>query len=149
MIDVENLMSNQAFRLQIDRLATVYGDKNFPQDRVNMLWKRYNMVNAKLFERAVDQVILEMPPPGAILQKIDERVRITKQNDASQFREQAIKYACEACRDFGYGWVADEVKRCSCELARALNDDDIARAQRSYDAGKALFEKGRGFLIAE
>ena len=52
-------MDSGFFKMQMQRLREVYGDKYFSDERVKIFWEYFNRENEKVFMQAINQVIAE------------------------------------------------------------------------------------------
>lgn len=140
-------MQYKFFEKQIDRLKQVYSPSSLNDERTKVLWERFKHTQEPVFESAINFLIGEFTTlalPG--VSRFEEAVAKSKQPNyqgAAAFKESPISYSCEACRDFGYGWVEHKITKCSCPVGNPLSIDDLQKIQNSYDMGRALFERAK------
>lgn len=140
-------MQYKFFEKQMDRLKQVYSSSSLNEERTKVLWERFKNTQEPVFENAINFLIGEfttMALPG--LSRFEDAVSRSKPGGSLEpfsFRENSIKYNCEACRDFGYGWVENKIEKCSCSAGKPLSIDDLQRVQNSFDAGRRLFEMAK------
>lgn len=136
-------MSPQEFGMQLDRLKTLYSEKNFPEERVKVMWARYSGFPAKAFSLAVDWVVLSMPSPGGVISVLDEKLAYAKRDVSAESRPEP-KYDCAACRDFGYTWSKENehlIVHCTCAKHESISFKELERQQRNYDTGRKLLRR--------
>lgn len=68
-------MQVREFEQQFERLKSAYGEKNFPEEREGLFWKRFNQATNHAFTLAVDWIILTMPPAAAVAALLDDKLR--------------------------------------------------------------------------
>jgi len=68
-------MTKDVFGEQLNRLKNTYGEKIFPDERVKMMWKKYENKFDYEFSLAVDMVVLRMPGPTQLIDFLDEQMR--------------------------------------------------------------------------
>jgi hypothetical protein len=120
-------------------LRDAYGDRVFPPARENLMFKRYQKAPRGLFQAAAEVVVLHMMQPSHVLTYLDEQLRFHCVGPALP------AFVCEACRDFGFGFIGDLVEACTCSAGHHVSPDELARQQRFYDKGKELFMR-KGFM---
>lgn len=135
-------MTPLEFGTQLDRMKMTYGEKAFPEERMKIMFIRYNQFSAKAFALAVDWVVLSMPSPGNVVSALDEKLSYAKR-EAQESVQVVFKFGCEPCRDFGYGWIGDIIVACTCDLGHKISPQELAKQQRNYNAGKLIMEKAK------
>lgn len=141
-------MTPQQFGLQLERLKVLYSEKNFPEERVKVMWARYGEFPAKAFELAVDWVVLSMPSPGAVVSVLDEKLHYAKKETHSSAQPQ-YQFACPPCRDFGWVFEGDLIVHCTCEKSKSVSWDELKRQQENYERGKVYFPREKLAAIFE
>lgn len=66
-------MTTGEFQRQITRLGAVYGDRAYPQPRVEQIWRKVHYRSDKVFSAAIDMLIADCAQPP-LLTKILEAV---------------------------------------------------------------------------
>jgi hypothetical protein len=139
-------MDKNHFGNQIDRLRRIYAPSALNDERVQIWWDRFKHASASRFEQALNHVIGEATTQALpSVSKISEALMLFQDRageGSSKMQEMQSPHACDACRDYGYGFVGDLVKQCSCETGRRTNPAEIARQQANYDRGKVFLKKG-------
>jgi len=115
-------------------LRGAYGDRVFPKEREQPLWNRYKHCEAGDFKTAIDVIVLRMPQPAAILEWLDDRLGA---GDKPTLADPV--FACEACRDFGYGFLGDTVTACTCQAGVSMHPASVAKIQNKYNQGRRAF----------
>lgn len=137
-------MDYSEFETGYNILVRAYGDRQFPHDRKELFWKRFEHVNGRLFKTAVEKIVLHMMPPASIAQFLEERFpREIAREELSVLRHSG--FTCEPCRDFGYGFIGDTVTRCTCDTGRKISPEELIRQQANYSAGARLM-RGRASI---
>lgn len=139
-------MDKKFFGNQIDRLRRVYSPASLADDRVQILWGRFKEFDNFHFDRAVSHLIGEFTTNALpSVSRFEEALAKFKPTNYSQNGAEATEenYDCCACRDFGFGWIGDTVTRCTCATGRIIPDDEITKAQKSYDVGRQIYRSTR------
>lgn len=123
-------MTQEEFGFQIRRLAEVYGDRHFPQERVDIFWNKLKIESAVVFERSVTHLIATMKS-APMLDDLKSAISFwqsTKQ-DKTLTREDRIRLLqernvhCEVCGDSGSVWARHKENgnkytfKCTCEFS--------------------------------
>ena len=91
-------MTDQEFRLQIDRMRNTWGEKPFPDERVKLLWQSVNQFSQGWFAGVVDLAIRSLSQPPMPIWFSDhvaeERERLWK-IEKEKNRSQAEKFMCD------------------------------------------------------
>lgn len=144
-------MQYKFFEKQMDRLKQVYSPSSLNEERTKVLWERFKNTQEQVFESAINFLIGEFTTialPG--VSRFEDAVARSKTSgrlEPFSFKENTINYHCEACRDFGYGWVDHKIQKCSCASGKPLGIDDLQKVQNSYDLGRKLFERAKAAKV--
>lgn len=120
----------------MERLHRTYGEKAYPKERMDGIWARVKDYSEAQFEKAITWVITENFTPPT-LSKIMEALGSKGEQPQMQIAPQA--FACEPCRDFGFGWIGETMVACTCIAGQRLSPQELARQQKFYDMGKYMF----------
>lgn len=114
-------MKKEEFLEQIERLQEVYGEKNFGQERSQILWEKFKFEKVEYFRNAVSNLIAESftAPPAS---KISIAVQALKESSSVKERK-TYNWDCTWCGQSGFvivghiktGYVG--VLKCKCEFA--------------------------------
>lgn len=139
-------MDKTFFGQQIERLRNVY-PHGMNEERAKILWDKFRDVDNEAFQRAMTYLISENTSQTL--------PSISKFNEAMGYfrsdRQSAIepyRFQCEACKDAGWDFIGPTVTACVCARGREMSPEKLARYQRDYDKGRALwpspFDRARG-----
>lgn len=80
-------MNDNEFRIQLDRLRQVYGDRSYPEDRARLLWKAVAAFSGSWLARTVDSMIgsLRQAP---MLSDFQEAITQERERNWAQERQQ-------------------------------------------------------------
>jgi len=143
-------MQSEFFQKQIERLRGIYSAGALNQERVDIWWKKFRTEPNHVFENAINHVIAEATTNALpAMSRVTEALGFFRSNPdgASNMKEFRSAFACEPCRDFGFGFNGDTVTSCSCDRARRISPDALAKAQKEYNAGAAFMRKGSAAVI--
>lgn len=90
-------MTATEFGQQIDRLKAKFGNRPYEGETVQLLWKRFTLVDLAIFTEAVNQMLLnERSAP--MLPKFEEVItKLTEKKPAAPVRRIAKGYTCGLC----------------------------------------------------
>lgn len=140
-------MQLHEFEVQMRRLKIIYGEKTFPEEREKMMFKRYSRVYAAAFALGVDWIALNMPTHSQIIPMLDEKVKDARERSGCGDEKREIKYECEPCRDFGYGWIGHTIIKCTCARGQLTTDAEILKQQANYDKGRVFLSREKLELL--
>ncbi len=154
-------MTELEFGTQMDRLKLVYGDKNYPHDRILMIWKRMKWRHPLALETAIDHLIADSQY-APMLTKIIEAVAAAeranpdwKSDPYQDIRNKLREYrtqpnACHRCGNTGvftafrkYQSLTPATMICLCSpgnLAKQLPDYRGCRQPELHDPFYLIFE---------
>lgn len=133
------------FEKQMDRLRKVYSSTSLNEERVKVLWARFENTPGDTFERAVNHLIGEFTTSALpALSRISEAVLMFgKGAGAVSMNETPSAHFCEPCRDFGFDFQGDVVVACKrCINGKQISPQELARQQKNYDRGAAFLKRG-------
>jgi hypothetical protein len=142
------------FEQQWERLRGVYSHAAMGDERKRIMWERFRFEQPLTFENAVNHVIAEMTSQQLpAVSKFAEACGFfrTKAGPSSVTIVEP-QHSCEACRDFGYGWIGDTITKCVCPAGDKINPAEMFRQQTNYDRGRKLLpnrDKLPAFLSGE
>lgn len=119
-------MSKDFFNIQISRLKSTYGEKQFPRERIEMYWEKYHMVPAVDFKAAVNRLILNSryaPMAQDFDDALYEPLLRLKEVRASEISQKGM---CQGCKNTGRVSIkinkahAPYSFRCYCNLGLEL-----------------------------
>lgn len=141
-------MDKHFFGTQVDRLRRVYSAAAMNDERVGLYWAKFKMVSNQEFEAAITSLILENTTQALpTASKISEAISLNRPKETAHF-DPLPAFNCEACRDFGYGFVGDTVTACTCHMGRRVSPAELDRQQKNYDRGRKLFPDPQTLLKA-
>lgn len=114
-------MVKAEFDLQVQRLRSVYGNSRYPDERVDMLWAKFQTVPFTDFKRAISKLIAS-EPHAPLYDKIQMELGQTVIGIRQKMvEEQAEKQDCSTCKNTGrYSTKATDGTswswRCRCKL---------------------------------
>lgn len=79
-------MDRDVFLNQAKRLVLTYGEKNFGDERIKMLFERYKNHQGNSFMFAVDHVVLFMPQLAQVISVLDEKMNDSVRRESSSPR---------------------------------------------------------------
>lgn len=139
-------MDKNFFGDQLARLRSTYSPGAMNEERAQLLWDRFKGVPNRVFENAVNFLISEYTSQNLpAMSKFAEAVGMFRTNVSAQMQELLPAFECEACRDFGFGFVGDTVTACTCSLGKKIGPSELARQQGFYEKGKRLFMDPKRF----
>lgn len=133
-------MDKQFFGEQIGRLRATYAAGSLNDERVQVLWDRFKGVENRVFKNAVDYLISEyttLTLPA--ISRFAEAVGMFRTGTSAAMNLSPPAHNCEACRDFGFGFVGDVVVACVCHMGSKVSPQELALQQKHYDVGRKLF----------
>ncbi len=144
-------MDRETFSKQIERLRKAYSASSLTEERVKVLWDKFQPIENRNFEKAITFIIGECTGQTIpALSKFTEAIGMFRSKGAPTVSMQEVHPAhfCDACRDFGYGFVGDMVVSCICEAGIKIGPEELVLAQVQYDRGAKFMKKG-AILIPE
>jgi len=120
------------------KLKKNYGERYFPQERETLMWNRYRKLPRGEFLAALDGILLHMPPHASLIERLDACLK----DSIATASEPPSRFACEPCRDLGYGFVENTLVRCVCSTGQGLHPEELAEAQDAYNRGGKYLRKG-------
>lgn len=139
-------MQYSDFEKQIDRLKIVYSAASLNAERIRVLWDRFKVDRADIFEKVVTHMIAEFTTQQlpALSRFVEAKGMFRTNLDGASFMQAlSSPFQCDACRDFGFGFVGDMVTSCSCDLGRRISPAELAKQQSFYNAGGEFLKRGR------
>lgn len=123
-------MNLREFGEQMDRLKNVYGDKAYPKERIELIWKNVGSLSALSFSRVVDDLISSFRN-APMAQEFSEALSKERERTAANVIRPDIPAwnapaRCWSCKDTGCFVCVHPVKpglwafRCACD--KGLND---------------------------
>lgn len=112
-------MNRQEFVDHIEKLKETYGDKAYPDPRVERIWQWARKIKEPLFKIVVSDAIADCER-APLLGKLKEIYGNTRQSNPD-----AHKYHCDYCG--GSGWVPDSqplptAYACRCDAGNVIAD---------------------------
>ncbi len=137
-------MDKTFFGNQINRLRGIYSATALSDERIDIWWKQFRHEPNQVFENALNHIIAESTTQALpAMSRISEALGFFRTNpNGASMQRLPEAHACPPCRDFGYGWNGDVIVRCSCRLGQSMHPQDLARAQKAYNAGAHFMRKG-------
>lgn len=80
-------MTPQEFKRQMDRLASTYGPKSYPQERADLLWQEFKHLSGVTYEKVISRLIGENSAPP-MLPKFREAAAIMREHHAVREKEE-------------------------------------------------------------
>jgi hypothetical protein len=129
------------FDTQMARLASTYGPRAYPDERKSILWKEFQSMAPKVFERIVDKLIGEnsMPP---MLPKFREAAAVAREKNAA-FEKEEYRQGTQAALE---GVSLKEFIRRTIDSGKAHELDGLVKlfglewVERKYREAKKLHE---------
>lgn len=143
-------MDNDFFKKQVERLKTVYSASSMPDERVALIWGKFKNVENYVFRQAVDYMISEHTSqslPAA--SKFSEAVGYFKDSGGAKMNSLESPHTCEACNDFGYGFVGDLIVKCTCSIGEKVSPVELVKQQRNYERGAKFMPALKNMLHLE
>lgn len=114
------------FEMQIQRLKTTFGDRPYSEPRVELIWKKFHIIDNSVFELAVNNLISNSRY-APLVYDFDQELA-GQMTDAKQNRIDKITQGkhCHACNNTGRVSVQQDTKyapysyRCHCTIGRTL-----------------------------
>lgn len=124
-------MQHEDFKREIARLVQVFGDRNYPKERVNLLWQAFSYCQEEDVTAAVSHLIgntLKPPLQRELAEAIEEAARERRENNRGPTKVSA-RPLCQYCSDSGWATVTQKgafppVKvcvRCPCLIGAKLS----------------------------
>ena len=107
-------MTENEFMIEIERLTSTYGEKNYPRDRVNLIWHRVKWRNTAVFKDAIDFLIMESQYPPMITKILDAlslsqkkfpELTINPDDEIKSKIQEIVDSKCSCKKCLGYGTV--------------------------------------------
>lgn len=140
-------MHKEFFTKQIERLRGVYSSASLTEERVKVLWDKFQLVENTAFEKGISFLIGEYTtqalPPVSRFSEAMWMFR-PKGGPAIAMQEMLPAHHCEACRDFGFGFHGDMVVSCICEAGVKIGPEEMVKHQINYDRGAKYMKSGAG-----
>lgn len=128
------------FEKEIDRLRGVYSPGSLNEERKKVLWDRFKSVPDHVFTNAINHLIGEFTTMALpAMSRFAEAVGMFRTNpNGASMQILPPPFTCEACRDFGFGFVGDTVVKCACPQGDQISPQELVRQQGNYDRGRKL-----------
>lgn len=104
-------MTREEFTSQIARLTRAYGDKAYPPERTQLIWRRVGHRHEKLLEVAIDNLIADsmQPPMGSkIAEAVYAAAKLYPEMDSDPYAEIRAeikagqqRHPCRKCYNWG------------------------------------------------
>ena len=130
-------MTHQEFSFQMDRMLKTYGERNYPNERMDAIFERVKGIPVKTFDRAVTYLIGEHFSPPSVSKIVEACGNFREPGERQNYTP--YKFRCPPCSDLGFGWVGHKIVKCSCPLGQSHTEERIAQEQANYDKGRKLF----------
>lgn len=136
-------MDKNFFTTQVEKLRGTYSPGALNETRIQLWWDRFKGVPNLVFENAVNYLISESTSQQLpALSKFSDAVGMFRSNpNGATMQEYRSPFACEPCRDFGFGFVGDTVVKCVCPAGDKISPAELARQQGNYDRGAQYMGK--------
>lgn len=119
-------MTETEFVIEMERLTSIFGDRNYPRSRVEVMWSEVRMIPADVFRKGIDRFISERrvgdPPVPADFRPVVSRwLEYEHQARKDQGRRDAQEFAMLESED--EQMICDTIKR---RLSGQINDEEWA-----------------------
>lgn len=105
-------MTREEFQSQMSRLIKVYGDRAYPPERMQIIWRKIQFRHPKIFESSVDALIADNAHPPLLSKIMEMLVMVGKQypdldkGPETDLRDQLIEAqkrpgGCDKCENWG------------------------------------------------
>lgn len=105
-------MTEEFFKIQIERLRAEYSERAYGQERVRVIWSWARKLNADLFKQTVSEAIGNCSTAPMKFKLVEFYAEVRAKNPGVRTRIECVY--CD-----GYGWIPDtqplpNVYRCRC-----------------------------------
>lgn len=120
-------MEKNLFQAQIERLRLTYGQNAYPEERIKMLWKSFNLKMDEEFKEVIDWLICNKRTAPMLAEFREGFEQVKKGEDRSYvyLKSQKSKTFCGPCGGDGLVYLIKKETgsryafRCNCENAGA------------------------------